>query len=187
MMGVTFALVFVLVFASFRSLRWTLVAVIPLAIGLLWMLGAMVLLDIKLTFYNLVVLPTVLGIGNDGGVHLTHRYREEGRGSIRRVLRSTGEHVTMGALTNLIGFGGLLLSNHPGLQSIGVLAVVGIGTTLVATLAFYPRPPPSRRGQPVAGAPPPPEASRRRRPRRPPAARVQAPRTAWEADVPVTP
>ncbi|MDT0630180.1 MMPL family transporter [Rubrivirga sp. S365] len=138
MVGVTFVLVFVLVFVSFRSLRWTLVAVTPLAVGLVWMLGAMVLLDVQLTFYNLVVLPTVLGIGNDGGVHLTHRYREEGRGSIRRVLRSTGEHVTMGALTNLIGFGGLLVSNHPGLRSIGVLAVVGIGTTLVATLAFFP-------------------------------------------------
>ena len=138
MIGVTFTLVFVLVFTSFRSFRWTLVAVTPLAVGLLWMLGAMVLFEVQLTFYNLVVLPTVLGIGNDGGVHLTHRYREEGRGSIRRVLRSTGEHVTMGALTNLIGFGGLLLSTHPGLRSIGLLAVVGIGSTLVATLAFYP-------------------------------------------------
>ena len=138
MVGVTFLLVFILVFVSFRSFRWTSVALIPLAFGLLWMLGAMVLLGVQLTFYNLVVLPTVLGIGNDGGVHLTHRYREEGRGSIRRVLRSTGEHVTMGALTNLIGFGGLLISNHPGLRSIGVLAVVGIGTTLVATLVFYP-------------------------------------------------
>ena len=84
------------------------------------------------------MLPTVLGIGNDGGVHLSHRYQEEGRGSVRRVLRSTGEHVTMGALTNLIGFGGLLLSSHPGLRSIGVLAVVGIGTTLAATLVFFP-------------------------------------------------
>lgn len=138
MIGVTFALVFVLVFTSFRSFRWTLIAIVPLAVGLLWMLGAMVLFNVQLTFYNLVVLPTVLGIGNDGGVHLTHRYREEGRGSVRRVLRSTGEHVTMGALTNLIGFGGLLLSTHPGLRSIGLLAVVGIGSTLVATLAFYP-------------------------------------------------
>ncbi len=138
MVAVTFVLVFVLVFASFRSLRWTLVAVVPLAVGLVWMLGAMVLFDIQLTFYNLVVLPTVLGIGNDGGVHLTHRYREEGPGSVRRVLRTTGEHVTMGALTNLIGFGGLLLSSHPGLRSIGVLAVVGIGATLAATLVFYP-------------------------------------------------
>ncbi len=138
MIGITFLLVFVLVFVSFRSLRWTLVALTPLVVGLLWMLGTMVLFGIDLTFYNLVVLPTVLGVGNDGGVHLTHRYQEEGRGSIRRVLRSTGEHVTMGALTNLIGFGGLLLSSHPGLRSIGVLAVVGISTTLAATLVFYP-------------------------------------------------
>ena len=138
MIGLTFALVFVLVFASFRSLKWTLVAVMPLAVGLVWMMGTMVLFGIQLTFYNLVVLPTVLGIGNDGGVHLTHRYREEGPGSVRRVLRSTGEHVTMGALTNLIGFGGLLLSSHPGLRSIGVLAVAGIGATLAATLVFYP-------------------------------------------------
>ncbi|PAP75520.1 efflux RND transporter permease subunit [Rubrivirga marina] len=138
MVGVTFLLVFVLVFLSFRSAKWTFVAVVPLLVGLVWMLGIMVLFGVQLTFYNLVVLPTVLGIGNDGGVHLTHRYREEGRGSIRRVLRSTGEHVTMGAVTNLVGFGGLLLSSHPGLRSIGVLAVVGIGATLAATLVFYP-------------------------------------------------
>lgn len=138
MLAVTFLLVFVLVYATFRSPRWTAIAVLPLIIGLTWMMGAMVLFGVQLTFYNLVVLPTVLGIGNDGGVHLTHRYQEEGRGSVRRVLRSTGEHVTMGALTNLIGFGGLLLSSHPGLRSIGVLAVVGIGATLAATLVFFP-------------------------------------------------
>ena len=138
MVQITFALVFVLVFVSFRSIRWTLAAILPLVVGILWMLAVMVIGSIELTFYNLVVLPTVLGIGNDGGVHLTHRYREEGKGSIRRVLRSTGEHVTMGAVTNLIGFAGLLLSNHPGLRSIGVLAVAGIGATLAATLVFFP-------------------------------------------------
>ena len=138
MIGLTFALVFVLVLFSFRSLRWTLIAMTPLVFGIIWMLGAMVLGGILLTFYNLVVLPTVLGIGNDGGVHLAHRYQEEGKGSIRRVLRSTGEHVTMGALTNLIGFSGLLISSHPGLRSIGVLAVTGIGATLATTLVFFP-------------------------------------------------
>lgn len=138
MVGVTFLLVFILVFLSFRSIKWTLIATTPLVIGLIWMLGLMVLFGVQLTFYNLVVLPTILGIGNDGGVHLSHRYREEGKGSIRRVLRSTGEHVSMGALTNLIGFGGLLISSHPGLRSIGVLAVVGIGSTLAATLVFFP-------------------------------------------------
>jgi hypothetical protein len=138
MIGITLALVVLLVLFSFRNVRWSLLALSPLAVGLLWMLGSMVVGGVQLTFYNLVVLPTVLGIGNDGGVHLSHRYREEGPGSIRRVLRSTGEHITMGAITNLIGFGGLIISTHPGLRSIGVLAVVGIGATLASTLVFFP-------------------------------------------------
>ena len=136
--GLTLAIVVVLVFVSFRKVRWTLFAISPLAVGLLWMLGMMVVGGVQLTFYNLVVLPTVLGVGNDGGVHMLHRYLEEGKGSIRHVLRSTGEHITMGALTNMIGFGGLLFSTHPGLRSIGVLAVVGIGATLASTLIFFP-------------------------------------------------
>ena len=85
-----------------------------------------------------VVLLAVLGIGNDAGVHMVHRYQEEGRGSILRVLRSTGEHVAMGSLTTMVGFAGLLLSFHPGLESIGMLAVIGIGATLVAALIFLP-------------------------------------------------
>jgi uncharacterized protein len=98
----------------------------------------MVAAGLLFTFYNLVVLPAVLGIGNDCGVHLVHRYREEGPGSLRYVLRSTGEHVTVGALTTMIGFAGLLLSFHPGLRSIGQLAVLGMGTTLLAALFFLP-------------------------------------------------
>ena len=49
-----------------------------------------------------------------------------------------GEHVTMGSLTTMIGFAGLLLSFHPGLFTIGELAVAGIGATLVSALLFLP-------------------------------------------------
>ena len=134
----TLVIVLLVMGANFRSPKWTALAVLPLAVGILWMLLLMELFGLKLNFYNLVVLPAVLGIGNDAGVHLVHRYREEGRGSSRRVLRSTGEHVTMGSVTTMIGFGGLLLSFHPGLRSIGALAVVGIGATLLAALLFLP-------------------------------------------------
>jgi predicted RND superfamily exporter protein len=138
MVLLTFVLIVALMAAVFRSMVWTAVALVPLVVGVLWMLGAMWLFDVPFSFYNLVVLPAVLGIGNDCGVHIVHRYREEGRGSLRWVLRSTGEHVTMGAITTMIGFGGLLLSFHPGLRSIGLLAVIGIGTTLLAALLFLP-------------------------------------------------
>ncbi|RMH53643.1 MAG: transporter [Bacteroidetes bacterium] len=138
MVGATFVIVVLLMGANFRSVRGTLLAVLPLVVGVLWMLLLMEVFDLRLNFYNLVVLPAVLGIGNDAGVHFVHRYFEEGRGSILYVLRSTGEHITMGSLTTMIGFAGLLLSFHPGLRSIGELAVVGIGTTLLAALVFLP-------------------------------------------------
>ncbi len=138
MMLATLVIVALLMWANFRTVRRAALAMLPLIVGLLWMLLLMEVFGMKLNFYNLVVLPAVLGIGNDAGAHIVHRYLEEGRGSIRAVLRSTGEHVTMGALTTMIGFAGLLLSFHPGLNTIGALAVVGIGTTLVSALVFLP-------------------------------------------------
>lgn len=138
MIAITCLLIILVMYLIFRTFRGTMLSLLPLAVGILWMLGAMVPIGLALTFYNLVVLPAVIAIGNDCGVHLVHRYQEEGPGSIMRVLRSTGEHITVGALTTMIGFGGLLLSFHPGLQSLGQLAVLGIGAALIAALTFFP-------------------------------------------------
>ncbi len=138
MVGATFIIVALLMLLNFRSVRWAALALVPLVVGVLWMLLVMEVFGLKLNFYNMVVLPAILGIGNDAGVHMVHRYREEGRRSLWAVLRSTGEHVTMGTLTTAIGFSGLLLSFHPGLNSMGTLAVVGLGTTLAAAIVFLP-------------------------------------------------
>jgi hypothetical protein len=138
MIAATFLIVALLMWLNFRDVRWAGLALVPLGVGMLWMLLGMELFGVKLNFFNMVVLPAILGIGNDAGVHMVHRYREEGRRSIWTVLRSTGEHVTMGTLTTMIGFGGLLLSFHPGLNSMGTLAALGLGTTLIAAIVFLP-------------------------------------------------
>ena len=138
MIALTFLIIMVLMYVNFRSVRWAALALVPVIAGMLWMLGAMVILSIQLDFYNLVILPAILGIGNDAGVHIVHRYRELGRGSIIDVLRTSGEHVIMASVTTMIGFGGLLVSLHTGISSIGRLAVLGISTTLLAAVIFLP-------------------------------------------------
>jgi hypothetical protein len=122
----------------FRSWRWAALALAPLAAGAVLMLGLAEALGMKLNLYNLVVLPAVLGIGNDVAVHVVARYRQEGVGSLRRVVRSVAGPAIVGSLTTMIGFAGLMLSFQPGLRSIGQLAVVGIATTLLATLVGLP-------------------------------------------------
>lgn len=134
----TFLMVFVFMLATFRSLRWSLVAAIPLVVGLLLLFGLMLLFDLRFNFYNLVVLPAILGIGCDNGIHVAARFREEGEGSMGLVLRSTGQHITIGSLTTMLGFGGLLFTTHPGLRSIGEMAVLGIGMALVVALTYLP-------------------------------------------------
>lgn len=138
MVTITLLIVIGLMWVNFGSIRWAALATLPLMVGVLWMILMMEIFGLKLNFYNLVVLPAVLGIGNDAGVHIVHRFREEGPGSIMKVLRFTGEHIAIGSITTMMGFGGLLLSFHPGLHSIGELAVAGIGMTLLAALLFLP-------------------------------------------------
>lgn len=138
MVVATFIMIFLLVNLAFRSLRWSIIAMIPLVVGLGWTFGIMIIFDINFNFYNLVVLPAILGIGNDNGVHLAARYLEEGRNSMWSVLKSTGQHISIGSLTTMMGFAGLLFTSHPGLYSIGVLAVTGIGMTLFSAITFLP-------------------------------------------------
>lgn len=138
MVAATFIFIYLFMLFTFRSFRWSIIAMFPLLVGLLWLFGIMIIFDLQFNFYNLVVLPAILGIGEDSGVHLAHRYREEGKNSMWQVLSSTGQHVTMGSLTTMLGFAGLLFTNHPGLQSLGIMAVVGVGMTLVTALTFLP-------------------------------------------------
>ena len=138
MVVATFLMIFFLVNVAFRSLRWSIISMIPLLVGLGWTFAIMLIFDINFNFYNLVVLPAILGIGNDNGVHLAARYLEEGRNSMWDVLKSTGQHISIGSLTTMLGFAGLLFTNHPGLYSIGLLAVIGIGMTLFSAVTFLP-------------------------------------------------
>jgi uncharacterized protein len=138
MVAATFLMIFLLVNVAFRSLRWSIIAMIPLVIGLAWTFGIMIIFDIRFNFYNLVVLPAILGIGNDNGVHLAARYLEEGKNSMRHVLRSTGQHISIGSFTTMLGFAGLLFTHHPGLYSIGLVALIGIGMTLLSAVTFLP-------------------------------------------------
>lgn len=138
MVAATFLIVMFFMFYSFRSFRWGVIAMIPLLVGFLFLFGVMQLTGFKFNFYNLVVLPAILGIGCDNGVHIAHRYRIEGRNSMWDVLSSTGQHITVGSTTTMLGFAGLLFTAHPGLQSIGIMALTGIGLTLFTALTFLP-------------------------------------------------
>ena len=130
--------VFLIVLIDFRSVKAALLVLLPLAVGVLWMGGVMYLVGMKLNFFNIVVLPSIIGIGVDNGVHIYHRYLEEGPGSLRFILRNTGLAISMTTLTTIVGYSGLILARHPGLNSLGNLAVIGISLTFITAIVVLP-------------------------------------------------
>lgn len=128
-------LIFLLI--SFRSIRYTLLAMAPLVIGMIWMLGIYPLAGMKLNIVNIIVIPLVIGMGIDFGIHLAHRFQVEQ--DIDAVYRYTGKAVFLSALTTMIGFGSLgLIGKFPSMSSMGMILFIGIASCLAASLLILP-------------------------------------------------
>ncbi len=135
---VSFLSVLFFVFIDFRSVRKTAIVMTSIVLGVFWLLGVIYIFGIKLNFYNMIIIPAVMGMSIDNSIHIYHRYEEMGRGSLAKVLGSTGVASMLASLTNASGFLGLLFCVHKGLYSIGLLAVIGVGTCFLSTLVFLP-------------------------------------------------
>ncbi|ATB28818.1 efflux RND transporter permease subunit [Melittangium boletus] len=118
-------------FLDFRSVTLALASVIPLTVGLAMMLGIMTLADLHLNFMNIIILPILLGFGVSHGLYLLHRYLEGTSPMV--ALRSVGAAVATSTLTTASGFAALLVASHNGLKSMGMVACIGLITTLVVS------------------------------------------------------
>ncbi len=141
-------------FMDLRRVRHVLLAMFPVTLGLLHMFGLLGLLGIPLNPANMIVLPLILGIGIDDGVHVVHDYRMQ-RGAFC-IRRSTATAIVMTSLTSMIGFGSLMIASHRGLESLGRVLTLGVASclitslwTLTAWLSWISR----RQGRPRGGMP----------------------------------
>ena len=109
----------------------------PLGLAAVLSVAAMGLLDIPFNFVNVIVIPLMLGIGVDSGIHLVHRARS--LGSAEALLgTTTARAVFFSALTTTLSFGSLGLSSHVGLASLGILLTLGMLLTVFANLVVLP-------------------------------------------------
>jgi uncharacterized protein len=125
-------------FITFRKPGTVLLILLPVGFGAIWTAGIMPWLDVSFNLANLVILPLILGIGVVDGVHIVHRYREEG--NVRGVVLapSVANAVVLTSLTTMIGFGSLMTADHRGVYSLGLALLLGVGACLVASFTLLP-------------------------------------------------
>jgi hopanoid biosynthesis associated RND transporter like protein HpnN len=131
------AMVLVLVF-DFGSVKHTLVALLPLAMGMIATLGIMYLVGATLNPANMIALPLILGVGADNGVHVLHDYRERDRKRRYMLSRTTGRGIMVAALTTILGFGTLMIAQHRGMAGLGLALTLGVTCCMGTALVFLP-------------------------------------------------
>ena len=135
------ALLFVLValWLTLGSLRLSLVCLLPTVVSILGLVGLMDYADIDFNFLNIVAIPVLIGTTVDAGVHLVSRLGAQGsRADFSAIYAETGRAICGGLITSAVGFGAMIIADHPGLASLGKLTILGFSLNLVVMLLAFP-------------------------------------------------
>lgn len=124
------------------SLRLVALALVPVSISAVQLCGWLIAWKIPFNAANMIVLPLIIGIGIDDGVHIMHDFAHRGARTFR-LSASTTLAVLLTSLTTMIGFGSMAIADHRGLFSLGIVLMTGVGLclwhswfTLPAILSF---------------------------------------------------
>ena len=140
------ALVILVIFFWITERRAALgfIAVAPIVLVLVWVLGTMALLGIPYNVVTALITALSIGIGVDYTIHIIHRYEGEfarlrdPEAAAKRTLATTGAALLGSALTTALGIGVLMLSAVTPIQQFGIVTAITIAYALVAAVVVVP-------------------------------------------------
>lgn len=137
-LGISIVVVFLLIVFYFRRLDHVLWIHAPLAIGVLWMIGLMAIFDLKFNFFNMLIIPAILGVGIDNGIYIFDRYKERRSENFFESMSKSSRGVLLASATNIAGFASIMFVSHQGMASMGKIAVFGFVGCLLSSVLFIP-------------------------------------------------
>ncbi|HJW10054.1 MAG TPA: MMPL family transporter [Holophagaceae bacterium] len=143
-LGLSFVLIGLVYWLGFRTLAGYGFVMAPLLVGMLWALGLTGWVLGRLNLMAAGFGAVLLGVGDDVGILLFSRYRDErqrGRdkaGSMRASLLGTGPGVVAGGLAISLAFLALAGAPFPGLRDLGLTTGLGLLACMAATFLLMP-------------------------------------------------
>ena len=120
------------------------IAVGPIVLVLIWVLGTMALLGIPYTIVTSITTVLAIGVGVDYTIHVIHRYQKEfakrrnPETAAIRTLATTGSALLGSALTTALGFAVLTLSPLQSFEQFGITATITIAYALIVSILVVP-------------------------------------------------
>lgn len=130
-------MIFLFLWVLTRSIKDTFLIMTPLLLAALLTGACNVLLHNPFNFANIIVLPLLLGMGVDSGIHIVHRLHHQ-ENHFELLQSSSARGVFYSALTTLCSFSSLAFNTHAGTASMGLLLAIGISLTILCSLLVLP-------------------------------------------------
>ena len=138
------ALMLLVFWISFRSVRGVALPTVAVSAALIWTLGLMVLAGESLSLGTFVLPPLLLVVGASYAIHVMARYYEQvPLGGSRddvvvRAFMRVWLPLVISAIVTSIGFGSLMANRITAIRDFGAFAVVGILCVTVTSLTLLP-------------------------------------------------
>ncbi|MGH7423219.1 MAG: MMPL family transporter, partial [Candidatus Methylomirabilales bacterium] len=133
-----------LFFLLWKGLAVPIRAILSVAVGICWTLGFTTLTVGSLNILSAMFAPILIGLGVDYNIYLLERYGEErakGRNpfdALESTFRAVGGPTATGALTTVVAFYSLTLTNFKGLVEIGFITGSGLLLCLLSAFTVFP-------------------------------------------------
>lgn len=139
-----FIIVFILLSLIFRSFTAGVKGILPLALSSVFVFGIMGFSNISLDIATTLLSSVMIGVGIDYTIHFLWRYKEEfastGKNdqAINNTLKTAGRGIIFNALSVIVGFSVLIISEFTPLRFFGILVVISIFSCLMSALLLIP-------------------------------------------------
>jgi 1-acyl-sn-glycerol-3-phosphate acyltransferase len=130
-------LVFSVLLMSFGRIELAFVAFVPMLITWIWILGLMGLFGIPFNIVNIIISTLIFGLGDDYSLFIMDGLLKEYKTG-RKNLESYKSSIFLSAITTVAGLGVLIFAKHPALQSIALIAIIGIASVVLMSQILIP-------------------------------------------------
>ena len=130
-------IVFIFLTLSFGRVELSLMAIIPLSISWVWILGIMGIMDLRFNIVNIILATFIFGQGDDYTIFVTEGLMNEYTHR-KKVLASYKNSILLSALIMFIGIGTLIVAKHPAMRSLAEVTIIGMAVVLLMAYLFPP-------------------------------------------------
>lgn len=118
--------------------RYIILTLLPVIFGSACTLGILCVTEIDCSPITLLAIPLLLGLGIDDGIHVVHKILEDTTEPLEQSISSIGQAILFTTITSCASFAVLLCTDHPGMESLGLVLLIGLPCCFIASITIVP-------------------------------------------------